>query len=409
MSWFSSALLLCLFCISHSSDVVVLNSGNFENVVSSEENILVEFYAPWCGHCQALEPEYEKAAATLKEQGIKIAKVDATQEEKLAEKYGVSGYPTIKLFKKGEAVKDYRGPRTSSGIVKYMSNVQEGKEEEETDDEGGDGDGEYGAGEGEGEGDSGAGASSTEDPVGLVNLDAFTFDKLVGTNKFDIFVKVDSSYAYGDKENQWAKLSRRVANLTSSKARAFLLGVVGVEDYGDKLNDDLRQRLNVQTEDFPVFKLFKRDSKDPINYVDVVEVDAMSQFLSHELGLWIGRAGCLEEFDRLAYGFAVAADADQQDRISKALILLEGTSEVEAKQSGAYYVRVMKKAAEQGATYAQKEAVRIEKLLESKMTEEKKAEMKLRLNILASFGAKLTAKEEKTTEEKSSEAEDDDA
>lgn len=43
----------------------------------------------------------------------------------------------FQLFKKGEAVKDYRGPRTSSGIVKYMSNVQEGKEEEETDDEGG--------------------------------------------------------------------------------------------------------------------------------------------------------------------------------------------------------------------------------------------------------------------------------
>lgn len=66
--------------------------------------------APWCGHCQSLEPEYAKAAGKLKElkSDIKLAKVDATIETKLAEKYGVQGFPTIKFFKKGNAV-DYQG------------------------------------------------------------------------------------------------------------------------------------------------------------------------------------------------------------------------------------------------------------------------------------------------------------
>lgn len=60
-------------------------------------------------------PEYAEAAKQLKEEGIRIAKVDATVEEEVAKRYDISGYPTIKLFKKGKAVEDYRGARTAGG------------------------------------------------------------------------------------------------------------------------------------------------------------------------------------------------------------------------------------------------------------------------------------------------------
>ena len=49
---------------------------------------MVEFYAPWCGHCKALEPEWNTAARDLKGK-VKFAKVDATENEQLARRFGV--------------------------------------------------------------------------------------------------------------------------------------------------------------------------------------------------------------------------------------------------------------------------------------------------------------------------------
>lgn len=106
--------------IVEEDDVLVLTRDNFLHVVNPKDVILVEFYAPWCGHCKSLAPDYAAAARELKDDGIRLAKVDATKETELAKEHLVSGYPTIKLFKKGQPIEDYSGARTTQAIVEYM-------------------------------------------------------------------------------------------------------------------------------------------------------------------------------------------------------------------------------------------------------------------------------------------------
>ena len=78
-------------------DVLVLDSSNFQAAISENKYVLVHFYAPWSGHSQALEPEYAKAAKTLKDRYgpsyIRLAKTDATVNKSIAEKYQVLGFP----------------------------------------------------------------------------------------------------------------------------------------------------------------------------------------------------------------------------------------------------------------------------------------------------------------------------
>ncbi|XP_062025554.1 protein disulfide-isomerase 5-2 [Rosa rugosa] len=101
--------------------VLELDDSNFESAISALDLVLVDFHAPWCGHCKRLSPELDAAApklASLKNP-IVIAKVNADKYTSLARKYGVDGYPTLKLFIHG-VPQEYNGPRKADLLVSYL-------------------------------------------------------------------------------------------------------------------------------------------------------------------------------------------------------------------------------------------------------------------------------------------------
>ncbi|XP_066932342.1 protein disulfide-isomerase A4-like [Clytia hemisphaerica] len=107
--------------------VLTLTKDNFDEITQKEELMLVEFYAPWCGHCKKIGPELEKAAKVLqkREKPISIGKVDATVETDLATKFEVTGYPTMFIMRNGKKY-EYKGPRNEPEISEYLIN-QEGE------------------------------------------------------------------------------------------------------------------------------------------------------------------------------------------------------------------------------------------------------------------------------------------
>jgi protein disulfide-isomerase A1 len=108
--------------IEKDQGVLVLTEENFEAALKLYPALLVEFYAPWCGHCKKLEPEYSAAAHKLSHNDppLYIAKMDATVHKAIAKKYEVKGYPTLKWFSHGEPI-NYAGGRKTDDIVTYVT------------------------------------------------------------------------------------------------------------------------------------------------------------------------------------------------------------------------------------------------------------------------------------------------
>lgn len=107
---------------SAASAVKDLLPSNFDDIVlNSGKPALVEFFAPWCGHCKTLAPIYEELAHAFEHSDkLTIAKVDADAHKDLGRKHGVQGFPTLKWFENGK-VDDYKGGRDLESLVAFVS------------------------------------------------------------------------------------------------------------------------------------------------------------------------------------------------------------------------------------------------------------------------------------------------
>lgn len=121
-------LVLYLVHKNYLKEGMAVRAENFEDEVSTVEGkALVLFHAPWCGHCKKIMPQWDEATKAIKDKpGVSMMKVEcgSPQENKshasIMEKYGIQGYPTIKVFENGIESGEFEGKRSKEGLLSAL-------------------------------------------------------------------------------------------------------------------------------------------------------------------------------------------------------------------------------------------------------------------------------------------------
>ncbi|CAD8132882.1 unnamed protein product [Paramecium pentaurelia] len=116
------------------NDLHVVFDKNSKQFFEKNEISMIFFYTPQCGHCERFQPEVEKAAKQLKEEGFVFAKVDGHNYKDIAKQFEVNGFPSVILSQDhGKKYKKFEGPRTSDSVIMWMyEQLNEGTKELKT-------------------------------------------------------------------------------------------------------------------------------------------------------------------------------------------------------------------------------------------------------------------------------------
>ncbi|KAG5053146.1 Protein disulfide isomerase-like 2-3 [Glycine soja] len=261
----SFSLLLFIFNLTPSyalygasTPVLQLTPSNFKSkVLNSNGVVLVEFFAPWCGHCQALTPIWEKAATVLKGV-VTVAAIDADAHPSLAQEYGIRGFPTIKVFAPGKPPVDYQGARDVKPIAEFALQQVKALLKDRL------------------SGKATGGSSEKTETSSSVELNSGNFDELVIKSKELWIVEFFAPWCGHCKKlaPEWKKAS----NNLKGKVK---LGHVDCDAEKDICYQSLMSRFKVQG--FPTILVFGADKDSPIPYEGARTASAIESFALEQL------------------------------------------------------------------------------------------------------------------------------
>ncbi|XVF72711.1 hypothetical protein PTKIN_Ptkin12aG0142300 [Pterospermum kingtungense] len=352
--WLASGILALLLG-SALADVVVLTEENFDKEVGQDRGALVEFYAPWCGHCKKLAPEYEKLGASFKKaKSVLIGKVDCDEHKSLCSKYGVQGYPTIQWFPKGSLEpKKYEGPRTAESLAEFVNT------------------------------EGGTNVKIATVPSNVVVLNADNFNEIVLDETKDVLVEFYAPWC-GHCKNL-APTYEKVATALKNEEDVVIANLDA-----DKYRD-LAEKYGVSG--YPTLKFFPKGNKAGEDYEGGRDVDDFVTFINERCatsrdakGQLTSKAGILSSLDALVKEFVAASNDEKKAiffKIEEEAEKLKGSTE----RYGKIYLKAAKSCMEKGADYPKKEIERLQRILDKSISPGKADEFTLKKNILSTFAS----------------------
>ncbi|KAL0487718.1 protein disulfide-isomerase [Acrasis kona] len=336
--------------------VVDLTSANADSILDGSKNVLVEFYAPWCGHCKTLAPEYAiagEAYAKAKPADTVLAKINCDVENTVCQKYGVKGYPTLKWFTKGSTEpSDYNAGRTADDLVKFVN----GK-------------------------DSNARLRIVKSPSYVVDLDSSNFEKIVKDPTKNVLVEF---YA------PWCGHCKKLVPDYEKAASAFrsekdvVIAKIDADTY-----KDIGSKYGISG--FPTLKYYPKDNKEGIDYSSGRDAEAFVSYFNEKAGKHRTVTGQLSDTAGVVASLSDLVKKFVTDKATRADVIKEAEQAVAALGEGVseqavHYVKSMKSILEKGEEYATKEIDRLHKILSTGSVSDERADlMKIRKNILSLF------------------------
>ncbi|XP_073846007.1 endoplasmic reticulum protein 29-like protein wbl [Musca autumnalis] len=226
---------------------------------------------------------------------------------------------------------------------------------------------------------------------GCVDLDDIIFNKTIERFPYAM-VKFDIAFPYGEKHEAFAAFSRAAHAVTDD----LLIATVGIKDYGDNENKELGERYDIDDKKFPGIMLFRHGVNDFLHFPEHLDitVDNLKTFVSSNTELFIGKEGCLKEYNELAKNFVNQNEEEQKLRLQKAEELKQSLKRETDQASAQFYKLFMEKLMAQGYDYFEQEIKRLQRLKAGKVSAAKKQELSRKLNILESFRVHVLTKEE---------------
>ncbi|KAF7899662.1 hypothetical protein EAF00_003998 [Botryotinia globosa] len=347
-----------------SSAVIDLIPSNFDQFAFEGKPALIEFFAPWCGHCKTLAPVYEQLASdfAFAKDKVTIAKVDADAEKSLGKKFGVQGFPTIKYFDgKSKTPEDYNGGRDIDSLTEFITQKTGVKPKK-----------------------------AKAAPSAVEMLNDKTFKEQIGTDK-DVIVAFTAPWCGHCKTLApvWEKVASDFANEPN-----VVIAKVDAEAENSKAT-----AKDQGVTSYPTIKFFPKGSTEAEAYSGGRSEKDIVEFMNSKAGTHraVGggldaTAGTIEALDALVTKFTGGS--------SIAEIAAEATKAAQEYKEGAqskyaeYYVKVFDKLSKSD-NYAAKELARLDGIIKKGgLAPEKLDEFTTKTNILRRFIEKATGKSE---------------